>query len=147
MQKPDLTPNILKSHGITYDSAVIVNHDLESLPTHVNILREGLLDFESFLIRDVTRKALHDSCHNYDEIPSCAYRHSDNLEKWERMMLLGYVEMAKKISDEAQRLRQDKTAEFDWQSLFNQTVFKQRQDPLSKRYLEIDRFRIKDYSI
>ena len=131
--EPKLTPRILKAHGITYDPVVIQGPAVEHLPKHVNILREGLLDFDGFLIRDVIRDALEDTLHNYEDIPASAYRNTDNLRPWQRDMLREFVHMAKKISDEAPRLQQKQVPENGWENLFNRTVLKQRNDPLSNR--------------
>lgn len=124
-----LTPKILKPYGITIDSTVVHGHDLESLPSHIRIVQEGLLDFEEF----VTREALADIHHVHNEIPATAYRYSRNLEKWEEEKLREFINMAEKIWSDAQILQCDSSSEAKWQDLFNQTVFKQRKVPLAFR--------------
>jgi len=148
--RKDNTPltTILKSHGITYNSILL--HGSESLPAHVNIVREGLLDFDGFLNQEVTHKQLEHTSHKYSDIPKYAYRYDENSDPG----ILGkFIETAVTMSNGAQRLRDAKAAEAEWQDLFKKTVimervfkqtvstqttFKQRKDCLSNEYQKYD---------
>ncbi|KAF8849678.1 hypothetical protein BDZ45DRAFT_809789 [Acephala macrosclerotiorum] len=126
-RKQKISLNSLNAHGIFYDIAVVDDDAAEALPAHVNIVREGVLDFDAFLIRDVANG------HRYDDIPKSAYRDDDNMEKWEHKKLRYFIDTAKNLSDGAQRLRDDLCLEPKWQHLFCNTVFKERNDAVPRR--------------
>jgi hypothetical protein len=130
---PKLTPEILKHHGITYIEAVIDSHELN----HINTMREGLLDFDCFLNREITRNALLDTCYNYNEISESAFRNTGKLDKLDQEILLEFISMAKDISFNTQKLQSGLCQEALWQYLFKDTIFKPRKDPrLSKASAE-----------
>ncbi|CZR66095.1 uncharacterized protein PAC_15996 [Phialocephala subalpina] len=133
-RKQKICPSSLNAHGIFYDIAVVDDDVAEALPAHVNIVREGVLDFDAFLIRDATWEGLPlENRHRYDDIPKSAYRDDDNMEKWEHKKLRYFIDTAKNLSDGAQRLRDDLCLEPKWQQLFCNTVFKERKDAVPRR--------------
>ncbi|KAH8587172.1 hypothetical protein B0O99DRAFT_694771 [Bisporella sp. PMI_857] len=132
-KKSKLAPEVLKPHGITYDSAVY-NDDSETLPIHVNIVREGLLDFDSFLIRERTQQALRDTGHSHNDIPDSAFKSGGGIESSELETQSKFIMMAVKISDAVQTLQFNQSLENSWQALLNRTVFEQKSYPVLKRY-------------
>jgi len=131
--KLKLTPEILERHGITYNEVVIDHHNLR----HINTIREGLLDFDSILIREIAHNPSPGTWPNYDEIPASAFRNSGRLEKLDEEILHDFILTAKDISFRTQELHDGRCAEADWQSLFRTTIFKARRDPRrSKAFAE-----------
>jgi hypothetical protein len=125
------TPEILKPHGITFDINVREGHGLETLPVHVRIVREGLLDFDSFVIREALQNTA-----DIDQIPTSAYRERREITNWEQERLREFIGTAKDIWDGAHILQDDLATEPRWQDLFNRTVFKQTEHRRSDRYTE-----------
>jgi hypothetical protein len=132
--RPLPLPEILMLHGITFDINVVQEQMLESLPIHVRILREGLLDFDSFVIRDALL-----GNDDIDEIPASAYRDRREIAKWEQERLREFIATAKDIWDGVHILQRDLATEPLWQDLFNRTIFKQKENGRSDRYPVISR--------
>ena len=127
--KPKVTREELAKHGITYNSAVNGTTAFggdESLPDHVQIVRDGILDFDNFIIKGQFESS---------EINMEAYIDSKNLpdpreEQWKYEMSREFIAMAKKLAHDANRLTVYDATESEWQTLFNTTVFTARKDQL-----------------
>jgi len=122
--KPRLTKEELEKHGITYNTIVNGTTAIggnETLPDHVQIVRDGILDFDNFINKGQFKSS---------EINMEAYIHSKNVPKepWKNEMSREFIAMAKNLADKAQVLIDDNVAESEWQTLFNTTIFERRED-------------------
>jgi len=122
--KPKLTKEELGKNGITYNSTVYGTPAADGnkpLPDHVQIVRDGILDFDNFINEDQFQSS---------EINIKAYIHDKNIPKepWKKEMSREFIAMAENLAHKARIFKNDNVAESEWQTLFNTTIFERRED-------------------
>lgn len=123
-KKPRLSKPLLKRHGIRYEETVYVDDGEHPLPIHLEIVREGLLDLEDFLIETVVKQfADMKKISEVKDIAQSAYTQIQLHESESRkLQAMEFLEMAYTLSVES--TANDEEAEPTWQHTFNSTIFK-----------------------
>jgi hypothetical protein len=121
------------SHGIFRGGKDMDVEDqgLSSIPAHVNIVKDGLLDFNRFLGLEATMLVLGDEKSGEDDgdvIPLCAYK-TDGLKASQRAREREFLENAKELAEGAQRLESGFVEDGgEWRTLFRNAVTNRKDD-------------------
>ena len=101
------------------------DQDLSSIPAHVSIVKDGLLDFNRFLGLEAIMLVLGDEESSEDDrdvIPLCAYK-TDGLKTSQRAREREFLENAKQLAEGAQRLGSEFAEDGDeWRTLFRNII-------------------------
>jgi hypothetical protein len=122
-----------KSHGIFHPGKDkdVEDQDLASLPAHVNMVKDGLLDFNRFLGLEAAMLVLRDEKSgdgNGDGIPLCAYK-TDGLKASQRAREREFLENAQELAEGAQRLESGFVQDGgEWRTLFRNVVTNREDD-------------------
>jgi len=122
-----------KSHGISHPGKDkdVEGQDLASLPAHVNIVKDGLLDFNRFLGLEAAMLVLGDEKSSEDHgdgIPLCAYK-TDGLKASQRAREREFLENAQELAEGAQRLESGFAQDGgEWRTLFRNIVTNRKDD-------------------
>lgn len=103
----------------------VENQHMTSIPAHVNVVKDGLLDFNRFVGLDAVLQLLCDEePHNDDEaIPLHAFKASAvDAKSSQRARDREFLENAQKFSKGAQRLENGFAEDNEWRSLFRTAV-------------------------
>lgn len=104
---------------------------LSSVPAHVNMVKDGLLDFNHFLGLEATMLVLSDEKSDGDDgddIPLFAYK-TDGLKVSERAREREFLENAKELAEGAQRLESGLVGDGGkWRTLFRNAVTSRMDD-------------------
>jgi hypothetical protein len=121
-----------KSHGIFHPGMDkdVEDQDLASLPAHVNIVKDGLLEFNRFLGLEATMRVLGDEKYGEDDgdcIPLCAYK-TDGLKASQRAREREFLENAQGLAGGAQRLESGFAQDGEWRKLFRNIITSRKDD-------------------
>ena len=122
-----------KSHPIFHSrkDKDVEDQGLTSLPAHVNIVKDSLLDFNRFLGLEATMIVVGDgksSDGNEDVIPLYAYK-TDGTKASQRAREREFLENAQELAESAQRLESGFTQDDgEWRTLFRNAVTYRKDD-------------------
>jgi hypothetical protein len=125
-RKPGLSKPLLEQHGITYSHPVYVESGERVLPDHVNTVREGILDFKNFLIKNEVESSLKEVeiGEELEKVDPSAFKNPGlDHKEWDKARCKAFIAKAHKVSTKSQELRDNNATEPGWQLMFNTTIF------------------------
>jgi len=127
------SPRSAKSHEIFHSrkDKDVEDQVLSSFPAHVNMVKDGLLDFNHFLGLGATMLVLGDGKSgdgDGDTIPLYAYK-TDGLKASQRAREREFLENARELAEGAQRLEIEFAQDGgEWRTLFRNVVTNRKDD-------------------
>ncbi len=129
---PDLNSSTsAESHGAfnPVKGEDVEDGGLAPLPTHVNTVKDGLLDFNHFLTLEAIIRVLEAEKFDFDEntIPLSAYR-TGSLKAPQRVREIEFLESAQKLALGAQRFEREFSQDSQWKRLFRSVMTSRADD-------------------